>query len=278
MPKHPPPPQQMGWTFDADNPTFVRSEPTPKPGRGIITGYQVQAYLHSRTVLCPSCTGLIPLSPNWRLSPDYSIRLLPDINRGIVDFEVVAKRDESYGTVKKAIAVCPLCGTTTPKGYISSEAQARADGRNWDEVNQLLPPRTSQHPEPPPPHLKDLFVGKGAEGRLGSVEYCRVWRNYYPVYRAGKPPKQGKSPGRYYIVPGTVKWDSFKERQRLLSHKGISDPYLYTAPESAWLFDESYEDDPDSLVPGVADPNARRWEITEVERKVSFPPLPFEVR
>src|ERR1035437_5452581 len=35
-------------------------------------------YLYSRTVSCPYCDGLIPLSPNWRLSSDGTgVRLLP---------------------------------------------------------------------------------------------------------------------------------------------------------------------------------------------------------
>jgi adenine-specific DNA methylase len=36
-------------------------------------------YLWARTVTCPYCDGLIPLSPNWRLAPDGTgVRLLPD--------------------------------------------------------------------------------------------------------------------------------------------------------------------------------------------------------
>lgn len=63
---------QLGWTFDPDNPVYevyAKSEKKNYNWRG------VQAYLWSRTILCPDCTGLIPLSPIWRLSqkPGFSI-------------------------------------------------------------------------------------------------------------------------------------------------------------------------------------------------------------
>lgn len=286
MPK-PPPPQQMGWTFNSDNPTFVRGEPTPKPGRGIITGYQVQSYLHSRTVLCPNCTGLIPLSPNWRLSPDYSIRLLPDTARGLVDFEVVGKGDESPCTVRKAIAICPLCGTTTRKGYIASEAQARIPPRTWKDLRSEF-----GYPRYLPPWIESWDTPiEGTEGCLGSIQYCNVWRDWYPVYRAGKPPKQGKSPMRF-TVPGDVLWHSHCERQRILRGRGISDTYLYTAPETRWIFDENYRPAPDDLVPGIAAMLAAsgisddEWNAaveaalatSDVESAVSYPPPYREVR
>ena len=36
-------------------------------------------YLWARTIRCPYCDGLIPLSPNWRLAPDGTgVRLRPD--------------------------------------------------------------------------------------------------------------------------------------------------------------------------------------------------------
>ena len=36
-------------------------------------------YLWARTVTCPYCDGLVPLSPNWRLAPDGTgVRLRPD--------------------------------------------------------------------------------------------------------------------------------------------------------------------------------------------------------
>ena len=42
-------------------------------------GHASDAYLWARTITCPYCDGLIPLSPNWRLAPDGTgVRLHPD--------------------------------------------------------------------------------------------------------------------------------------------------------------------------------------------------------
>lgn len=39
---------------------------------------QILGYLFARTIRCPYCGGLIPLSPNWRLAPDGTgVRLVP---------------------------------------------------------------------------------------------------------------------------------------------------------------------------------------------------------
>ena len=87
-----------------------------------------QTYLWSRTVGCPDCRGLIPLSPNWRLDGSgKGIRLVPDAARGICAFAIVdTLREQSSGTVARGKAVCPYpgCGATTAAGYIAAEAQA----------------------------------------------------------------------------------------------------------------------------------------------------------
>ena len=88
----------------------------------------VWAYLWSRTVRCPDCGNLIPLSPNWRLDGNGAgIRLLPDPVRGVCDFETVnSAREQSRGTVTRGKAACPYpnCGATTGAGYLADEAGA----------------------------------------------------------------------------------------------------------------------------------------------------------
>ena len=53
-------------------------------------------YLFARTIRCPYCDGLIPLSPNWKLSSDGTgVRLLPELASGpltpgrVCRFEIV---------------------------------------------------------------------------------------------------------------------------------------------------------------------------------------------
>ena len=85
-----------------------------------------QTYLWSRTVSCPDCGNLIPLSPNWRLDgKGAGIRLLSDTDRGVCEFEVVnSVREQSRGTVARGKATCPYpsCGATTAAGYLAGEA------------------------------------------------------------------------------------------------------------------------------------------------------------
>ena len=108
-----------------------------------------QTYLWARTVKCPACNSVIPLSPNWRLdNSGTGIRLEPDGQECL--FRIVHDRracpdcrkgdtrkpcntaslhpdgEVSAGTTARAVAACPQpnCGTTTPKGYFAKEAQA----------------------------------------------------------------------------------------------------------------------------------------------------------
>jgi adenine-specific DNA methylase len=105
---------------------FFPKEPTPN---SIPTNY-----LWARTITCPYCQGRIPLSPNWQLAPDGTgIRVIPDLGKGVgsvgrvCSFEVVAQeKDQSKGTVKGGIAVCPYddCGRVIDGDVIKAQAQA----------------------------------------------------------------------------------------------------------------------------------------------------------
>ena len=65
-------------------------------------------YLWARTITCPYCEGIVPLSPNWKLSGrGHGVRLVPE--RGRVRFEIVEhESDHSPGTVKDGDARCPF--------------------------------------------------------------------------------------------------------------------------------------------------------------------------
>ena len=98
-------------------------------------------FLWARTVRCPHCAGVVPLSPNWRLAPDGAgIRLLPDTAEGPESegrqcrFEIVeAAAEQSEGTVARGDGRCPFpdCGRVIGGGEIKQQAQA---GKMGDQL------------------------------------------------------------------------------------------------------------------------------------------------
>lgn len=95
-------------------------------------------YLWARTVRCPYCEGLVPLSPNWRLTPEgIGVRLVPHVAAGPGDnarrcsFIVVHKAaEQSAGTVADGDGTCPFpdCGRVIDSDEIKRQAQAGAMG------------------------------------------------------------------------------------------------------------------------------------------------------
>src|SRR5579883_226636 len=99
----------------------------PKEPENVIT---VDGYLWARTITCPYCSGIVPLSPNWKLSSDgKGVRLIPDEHDGTrrIRFEIVDHAHEhSPGTVKGGNGLCPFpdCKRTIDGDDIKKQAQA----------------------------------------------------------------------------------------------------------------------------------------------------------
>ncbi len=78
------------------------------------SGTQILGYVWARTVRCPYCDGLVPLSPNWKLSSeDAGVRLLPrtekDAAKRFCEFELVQNvKEQSLGTTANGDATCPF--------------------------------------------------------------------------------------------------------------------------------------------------------------------------
>ena len=91
-------------------------------------------FLWSRTISCPYCHGLIPLSPNWRLTPDGAgVALKPHESNGpgsmgrVCSFQIVKTvQEQSEGTVSGGTATCPYpdCGRVIDGSEIKKTAQS----------------------------------------------------------------------------------------------------------------------------------------------------------
>ena len=88
--------------------------PEPKPN-SISTNF-----IWARSITCPYCDGLVPLSPNWRLAPGGTgVRLKPHLGAGpgkqdrVCSFDIVeSAAEQSDGTVSRGDGTCPYsdCG------------------------------------------------------------------------------------------------------------------------------------------------------------------------
>ncbi len=108
-------------------------------------GTRIVGYLWARTIVCPYCEGLVPLSPNWRLAPSGTgIRLKPVLGAGpgspgrVCSFEIVEDlAEQSPGTVSRGSGDCPYpdCRRIIDGDTIKAQGQA---GRMGEQLYAVV--------------------------------------------------------------------------------------------------------------------------------------------
>jgi len=89
------------------------------------------AYIWARTVKCPECGLIVPLSPNWWLQKgSHPVAVRPIVPRSgnecrftLLEGECLKGYDPDNGTVSRGTGQCPRCKATIDGDYIKSEAQ-----------------------------------------------------------------------------------------------------------------------------------------------------------
>lgn len=127
------------------------------------------AYLWARTITCPYCSGIAPLSPNWRLAPNGTgLRMVPRLGTGPhdpsrrVEFEIVnSTSQQSTATIGDGDAICPFqdCNRQIAGDEIKRQAQA---GQMGEQLIAVV--------------FKRLVAGKTKSGKQGKDKWERGYR------------------------------------------------------------------------------------------------------
>ena len=151
-------------------------------------------FIWARTITCPYCGGLVPLSPNWRLTPDGSgVRLKPNLGSGpgsdgrICSFEIVkSAKEQSNGTVARGDGTCPYsdCGRVIDGDEIKRQAQT---GQMGEQLFAVV--------------YKKRIQKKLKSGQFGKPRWVRG-------YRAPRPEDDNSADIQARLAEKLPEWDA----------------------------------------------------------------------
>ncbi len=180
-------------------------------------------YLWARTVTCPYCDGLVPLSPNWRLAPGGAgVRLVPDTGAGpgaagrVCGFEIVASaKEQSSGTVARGDGTCPFpdCGRIIDGAAIKAQARAGEMG-------------------------EQLFAVVYKRRETTRTKTGRAREKWVRGYRAPRPEDDDGAAVRAALDEKLVEWDAFDfvPNERFPADGNDDRPIQYGMPRWRDLF------------------------------------------
>lgn len=156
-------------------------------------------YIWARTIACPYCSGLVPLSPNWRLAPEgMGLRLLPRVLKGphsvgrVCEFEIVQReKDQSAPTVAGGDATCPYpdCGRVVNGEEVKRQAQ---EGNMGDQLVAIV--------------YKRRVLASGKVGKTGKVGKKRA--KWVRGYRVPRPEDDNSRELSSFIADQIPAWEA----------------------------------------------------------------------
>jgi adenine-specific DNA methylase len=190
-------------------------------------GEEVYRYLWARTIRCPSCGLVIPLSPNWWLvreekPTDVAVKLVVAEDNDTCTFEIVSNPkakglDPDKGTDVGKSARCPRCRTTVDSEFVKREAQEGRMGHQLYAVSIKVSGKWRFRV----PAKEELEAVEKAERIF--MEKLHLWE------RNGLVPNEPVPDGlktRELINFGMLRWrDLFNPRQ-LLTHLTYLEKFL----------------------------------------------------